>query len=197
MASRGVALTFDDGPHPDVTPRVLDILDRAGAKATFFVVGERVAMHPELAKATTGAGHALGNHTQTHRNLRLATPGRVRWEIRTCQASVQRHAAACPTVFRAPWGKLTRAAWSECGVLGLAAYHWTAAPEGWPRPLSVEALTRVALEAARPGAILGLHDVPWHNDAGKRTIEALPAILEGVSRMGLDCLLLPECEAGP
>lgn len=196
MASSGVALTFDDGPHPDVTPRVLDILRDAGARATFFVLGEQIRAHPDLARRIVHEGHGIGNHTDTHRNLQLTWPARrVRAEIVACQDTAMSVTGITPNVFRAPHGKMTQAAWRACRELGLACYDWTVAPEGWPRPKKVDEMVAAALAAAGPGTIIDLHDVPWHKDAGPRTIEALPAIVEGLAQRGLGAELLPECRS--
>jgi peptidoglycan/xylan/chitin deacetylase (PgdA/CDA1 family) len=196
MTSAGIALTFDDGPHPDVTPRVLDILRDAGARATFFVLGEQVRAHPDLARRIVHEGHGIGNHTDTHPNLQLTlSASRVRAEIVGCQDTVMGVTGVTPAVFRAPHGRMTRAAWRACRELGLASYDWSVAPEGWPKPKGVDELVASALGAARPGAIIDLHDVPWHDDAGPRTIEALPAILEGLAARGLVVELLPECRS--
>lgn len=195
FAGDGVALTFDDGPHPVITPQVLDILDAARAVATFFVVGERVDDDPGLAREIARRGHALGNHTQTHRNLLLLSARRTSEEIRRCQKTVGDATATTPAVFRAPWGKLTRAARRECAAQGLVAYDWTIDPEGWPRPHAVDTMTAVALSAARPGAIIDLHDVPWFSEAGLRCIQALPAILAGLEERGLNTVVLPGVRA--
>lgn len=193
-ASAGVALTFDDGPHPEVTPQVLDILRDAGARATFFMVGEQVRAHPDLARRIVHEGHGVGNHTDTHRDLQLTwPPGRVRTEIVSGQDAIIQTTGITPAVFRAPHGKMTRVAWRVCRELGLACYDWTVAPEGWPKPKRVDELVAAALAAARPGAIVDLHDVPWHSEAGPRTIRSLPAILDGLAERGLETELLPEC----
>jgi peptidoglycan-N-acetylglucosamine deacetylase len=194
----GVALTFDDGPDPEITPRVLSILGDAGATATFFVTGERALAHPELLAAMRGGGHQLGNHTQTHANLLLTSPWRTSTEIALCQKSVSAASGVSPRVFRAPWGKLTPAARLACRHLGLAAYDWTVAPEGWPAPETADRIARLTLDAAAPGAIVDLHDVTWHSSAGPRVIEALPAILSGLAALGLATVTLPGVQdAGP
>lgn len=196
----GVAVTFDDGPHPDVTPRILEALADADAVASFFMVGDAALAYPELARAVVDAGHTVGNHTQTHRNLRLAPPWRVRDEIRRCQESLTEVTGVTPRVFRAPWGQLTRTAWRTSAELGLEVYDWTIAPEGWPKPLAPGDMVTVALDGIEPGAIVDLHDVPWHDDAGARTVEALPRILEGLVSRGLRTVPLggaPARSAGP
>jgi peptidoglycan/xylan/chitin deacetylase (PgdA/CDA1 family) len=100
-----VALTFDDGPDPEVTPRVLEMLDRAGARATFFVIGNRAARHPELVQEIVAAGHVLGNHTWTHSPaFSMFTPGQIARELDATQELLAQIAGTRPRLFRAPAG---------------------------------------------------------------------------------------------
>src|SRR5271165_1870712 len=87
-AARKLALTFDDGPNPSITPRLLDLLDRHNAKATFFVIGKYVRECPDLAKEIYARGHVLGNHTDTHPNLFFCGPGETRRELLRCNEAI-------------------------------------------------------------------------------------------------------------
>jgi peptidoglycan/xylan/chitin deacetylase (PgdA/CDA1 family) len=98
-----VALTIDDGPDPEVTPAVLDLLSRNRVRATFFCIGERVARHPELARRIAREGHEIGNHTEHHRYVfSLFGPAAIRREITQAQASIQAICQVVPRFFRAP-----------------------------------------------------------------------------------------------
>src|SRR5262249_52020200 len=103
VARDEVALTFDDGPDPEVTPRVLDILDRHGAAASFFCIGERAAAHPALVREIVARGHAVESHSQVH-SLAFAAfgPRRLQREVEAAQRAITEAAGAAPRVFRAP-----------------------------------------------------------------------------------------------
>jgi peptidoglycan/xylan/chitin deacetylase (PgdA/CDA1 family) len=103
-AAGTIALTFDDGPSATTTPRLLDLLDRHGARATFFVLGWRVRARPELLREIARRGHAIGNHTDTHPRLVWHTGTTVDDEIRRCQRAVEDAAGISPRLFRPPFG---------------------------------------------------------------------------------------------
>jgi peptidoglycan/xylan/chitin deacetylase (PgdA/CDA1 family) len=174
LAARGaVALTIDDGPDPDVTPRVLDLLDEHATKATFFCIGERVARYAELAREVSRRGHAIENHTQHHLNrFSILGPRRIAYEIERAQAEIARVTGQCPGFFRAPAGlrnpfldpvlarlELRLASWTRRGFDTLSRE---------PRTV-LEKLTR----GLKGGDILLMHD----GHAG-RTRSGSPLILE-------------------
>jgi peptidoglycan/xylan/chitin deacetylase (PgdA/CDA1 family) len=101
---RRVYLTFDDGPNPGATPLILDTLARHGVTAAFFLVGAHVRRFPDLALAVAAGGHALGNHTDTHRKLHLAGPGRIASELDAAHRSIAAATGVGPRLFRAPHG---------------------------------------------------------------------------------------------
>lgn len=105
QAGKKVALTFDDGVSPQTTPLVLDILKKHGAKATFFLVGERVDAHPALAGRIAEEGHSIGNHSYFHRNtFPLQSSGKIQAEISACDAAIARATGIVPGYFRPPFG---------------------------------------------------------------------------------------------
>lgn len=132
-----LAITFDDGPNPEITPKLLDLLDRYQAKATFFLVGKYVRQAPELVKETAARGHLLGNHTDTHPNLFFCSPAETRTELLRCSEAIGQATWAEPRWFRPPFGY--RSPW----VGALAQQHrmhtamWTIMPGDW-RPKSPE-----------------------------------------------------------
>ena len=105
-----VALTFDDGPHPRGTPAILDVLRKAGVRATFFLVGEQIARYPAIASDVAAAGHVLGVHGHRHRSLLCLTPGQVRDDLQRAEAAFWEVADVAPTLYRPPYGVLTAAA---------------------------------------------------------------------------------------
>ncbi|HEV3048507.1 MAG TPA: polysaccharide deacetylase family protein, partial [Solirubrobacteraceae bacterium] len=107
---RGYALTFDDGPHPQGTPAILEILAREGARATFFLVGEQVLRSPALAAEIVAAGHAVALHCHRHRNLLRLTPRQVREDIARAYEAIVAHTGAEIALYRPPYGILNASA---------------------------------------------------------------------------------------
>jgi peptidoglycan/xylan/chitin deacetylase (PgdA/CDA1 family) len=129
-----IALTFDDGPRPGVTDRILDELKRRKLHATFFMIGERIAASPNLARRVLAEGHEIGNHTFTHPNLTTLPEAQVEAEIQKTQdimSKVLNHRAAW---FRPPYGALRQ---NQAGLLarrGLGVVLWNVNPQDWSRP---------------------------------------------------------------
>jgi len=101
---RKLALTFDDGPNPAITPKLLDLLDRFKARATFFVIGKHARECPDLLKETAARGHVIGNHTDAHPNLFWLKPDQITVELRCCNFSIVAATGAPPRWFRPPFG---------------------------------------------------------------------------------------------
>lgn len=150
-------LTFDDGPDPRWTARVLDALARAGARATFFVLGERVAAHPELVERAVAEGHEIGLHGDRH--LRHAENPRAVVEADSLRA-LERLAAlgVHPTRWRAPWGVETAATRTIAARLGLELTGWTVDTHDWRGDGADEMLARCGGQALAPGAVVLMHD---------------------------------------
>jgi peptidoglycan/xylan/chitin deacetylase (PgdA/CDA1 family) len=155
----GVALTFDDGPHPEVTPRVLDLLAAAGATATFFVIGHHVRAHGPLLRRMIAEGHGLGLHSDTHaRTFPCWTPGRVVRDLQANAAAIaDATGAAPPTLFRPPMGLKNPFIGEAVRRLGLTTVTWTATARDGGRTTAERATARL-LPAVRPRSILVLHD---------------------------------------
>lgn len=173
-----VALTFDDGPHPDYTPRLLEILARHGARATFFVVGERAVAHPELVRRAAAEGHALGNHTWSHAQLPDLRGAERRREIARCAAAIA-PPGAWP-IFRPPRGRQTLPSRIDAAIMGQLVVAWSAHAEDWRRHDADWLAARLAARL-RPGAILLLHDAIW--DALEPGVEDRGPLLESVDRL--------------
>ena len=182
---RYVALTFDDGPGP-YTARALRLLARAGARATFFVVGSRVAAWPGLVRAEERAG-AVGNHTWSH--PRLAGLGRrdvIGQLLRTQSAVVRATEGVRPLLFRPPYGVGTPAEADAVRALGLVDVRWSVDSLDARPGATVRSVVRRVTAGLRPGAIVLLHDIhPW-------TVAALPRILRAVRRRHLTAVTIPE-----
>jgi len=111
-AGRRVALTFDDGPDPEWTPRVLDLLGAAGVRATFFLIGARAAQAPAVVKRIAGDGHEVANHSWSHRNPWLCGPATTRAEVRRAHDTLADLTGVAPRHFRPPWGMVNAAIFS-------------------------------------------------------------------------------------
>jgi peptidoglycan/xylan/chitin deacetylase (PgdA/CDA1 family) len=198
-AGGAVALTFDDGPHPEVTPRVLDILDAHGARATFFTIGERAARHGPLMRDILRRGHGIGNHSHRH-PLAFACwgPWRLRREIAEAQAAIADACGLTPRFFRAPMGLRSPLLDPVLAVEGLSLVSWSRrgydAVSRHPDQV-LRRLTRGLTE----GDILLLHDATSRLGPRGRPVvlDVLPKLLRSIAAAGLATALLPEWMQDP
>jgi peptidoglycan-N-acetylglucosamine deacetylase len=197
-----LALTFDDGPNPTITPVLLDLLDKYNAKATFFMIGRFVRQCPELARDVAVRGHLIGNHTQTHPNLFWLSPRAVRNELQQCQSVLQDAVGAAAKVFRPPFGLRNPWVVSAARELRMQTVMWTLLPGDW-REKSVEWLTGrmhpIADKAQNmancsSGDVLCLHDGAHRqlNGDRSRTIKALEYCLPRWRDLGLKFVTIAE-----
>jgi peptidoglycan-N-acetylglucosamine deacetylase len=128
---RKLAITFDDGPNPAITPKLLDLLDRYQAKATFFLIGRFVRECAALVKETVARGHALGNHTDTHPNLFWSTSSKIAAELRRCHDAISEVTGAPPKWFRPPYGFRNPWVIPAASGLGYRTVMWTLIPGDW------------------------------------------------------------------
>ena len=148
----GYALTFDDGPHPQGTPAMLEILAREGARATFFLVGEQVQRDPALAREIVAAGHRVGLHCHRHRNLLRLTPPQVREDIARAQALIEDATGAGTECYRPPYGVLNASALRLARARGWRTLLWAtggATGRRAPRPARSSPCARRARGRAR------------------------------------------------
>ena len=192
-AGRKVALTFDDGPDPEQTPRALDILAAHGAKATFFLIGERAEKASAVARRIAEGGHDLGNHTWSHRSLWLSGPRETARQVTQGHEAIAQAAGAPPKFFRPPWGMTNLALFPVLRSLGTPCVFWTAQTEG-RRPAAPAIQVERARRRVRAGAIVDLHDADGVAGAGARLVGALPDMIlmlraDGYSLVPLSDLL--------
>jgi peptidoglycan-N-acetylglucosamine deacetylase len=182
-----VALTFDDGPDPEVTPAVLELLAAAGARATFFCVGNRAEGHADLVAAIRAGGHGVENHTYSHPNdFALRGPRSMALEVQRAQEAIERSGGGWPLFFRAPAGMKNPWLDTVLDRAGLSLVSWTR--RGFDT-VSRDG-RRVAARLVRQlvaGDILLLHDGSGARDASGRpvVIDALPRVLDHMQRKGL------------
>jgi len=193
-----VALTFDDGPDPAVTPRLLELLARHGVRATFFCVGERVAQYPELARRISREGHEIGNHTEHHRYVfSLFGPAAMRREIVRAQASIEAICQVVPRFFRAPAGLRNPFLQPCLSQLNLQLASWTRRGYDTVNTDADVVLGRLTRNLAA-GDILLLHDgrAARTADGTPVILAVLPGLLAELAGRRLRCVTLSEGLAG-
>ncbi len=185
---RAVALTFDDGPHLNRTPRLLRILEQQRVQATFFVVGKQALKFPHLVRAIHDAGHTLGNHSFTHRRLISLPPAIVRAEWRLCNRAVELITGYRMRFCRPPGGDCNRKVIEMARAEGLTTVLWTVAPKDYRTPQGALIEARV-LERVVNGAIILLHDgiLPM--------LEVLPRMLIKLRARGYEFYTMEQVEA--
>lgn len=175
-----VAMTFDDGPHPTLTPALLDMLKTRKIRATFYLIGRNAARYPDIVKRMVDEGHEIGNHSWSHPFLsRLGTRSLMRELDRTSDA-VYKAVQRIPTTMRPPYGALTdRQARAIASDREMPTILWSVDPEDWRRPGSNVVANRI-VNRSNPGAIILAHDI--HSP----TVRAMPSALDGLTDRGFE-----------
>ena len=184
---RGVALTFDDGPHPEGTPAVLDMLAQLSAPAAFFLTGEQVVRYPGLAREICERGHMIGVHGHRHCLLPLRTPRASIADLRLACAVIEHATAVKPRLYRPPYGAANPAVLLAAHRDGLRPVLWARWGRDWERRASAASVAAAATHDLRGGEILLLHDSDHYAAAGswRTTVDALPEIAAAVAHAGL------------
>lgn len=186
-----VAITFDDGPNPVATPRILDTLHDEGVTATFFLLGKYVDRWPALAQRIANEGHTVANHGWHHRKLHVRGPAYVRDDIERGTTAIVKATGVAPEFFRAPHG--FRSPWVNrvAARFGQRVVGWSLGVWDSALPGSLVIAER-SVSGARAGSILLLHDGDGYNPAGDRaqTAEALPHIIRGLRDRKLEPISL-------
>jgi peptidoglycan-N-acetylglucosamine deacetylase len=185
---RAYALTFDDGPHPQGTPAVLDALSAASARATFFLVGEQVLRNPSLAGEIVAAGHDVALHCHRHRNLLRLSPGQVRDDLERALSAIATHAGAQPRLYRPPYGILNASALAGARMRGWRTLLWSHWGRDWEASATASSIASLATAGAGAGSVILLHDADDYSAAGswRNTAAALPRIIETMAARGLE-----------
>ena len=190
-AGRRIALTFDDGPDPDWTPRVLEILAAHQAPSTFFLVGERAARAAGTVRTIVSHGHEIGSHGWSHTSLWRCGPWKTAEEIDRAQAALTELTGVAPRFFRPPWGMVNAAMFPLLRVRQLRPVFWSIQPEGL-RAASPETQASYVVRRAHPGAIVDLHDAEGTPRAPARLVSALPAMIDGLRASGYELTTVGE-----
>jgi peptidoglycan/xylan/chitin deacetylase (PgdA/CDA1 family) len=188
----GVALTFDDGPHPQGTPAVLDVLARAHARAWFFVIGEQVARRPQLLAEIAAAGHVVGLHGNRHRlQLRLGATELADDYARGI-AAIEDALGATPTWHRPPFGIYSAGGLAAARAAGLSPLLWSRWGKDWRKFTSPARIAERATRSVSAGDVILLHDADFYSSHGshERTVAALPRVIAQLRELELDTVTI-------
>jgi peptidoglycan/xylan/chitin deacetylase (PgdA/CDA1 family) len=182
----GIALTFDDGPHPRGTPAVLEILERHAAVATFFLIGEQVAPAPSLAAEIVAAGHEIGLHGHAHTLLLRRSSSALSQDLDRAVTTIGDATGIEPRVYRPPYGVFSSGGLRLCRRRGWEPVLWSRWGRDWGSRETPEAIARRASSGIVRGDIVLLHDADHYSalDSWRRTAAALPRVLELAARTG-------------
>lgn len=188
----GVALTFDDGPHPQGTPAVLETLREHGATATFFLAGEQVVRRPALAAEIIAAGHRVELHCYRHRNLLRLSVREFLDDAERARAAIEEATGQAIADYRPPYGIFSAATLRAVRRRGWRPVLWSRWGKDWARRATAESIARRSSSGVRAGDIILLHDADYYSARGSwvRTAAALPLILTELESCGLKTVSL-------
>ena len=183
-----IALTFDDGPHPSLTPKILEILARYDIQATFFMVGQNVINYPTAAKAVIDAGHEIGNHTFTHPHLAALDESSIMQEIDKCEDSLEELCECRPHLLRTPQGALVPSLERCMRDTDYILVLWSLDTRDWDNK-STACIVQTVLDNVKAGDIVLMHDYVSYNS---RTPQALEAIIPALLSQGYEFVTVSE-----
>ena len=178
ITQKTLAMTFDDGPHPSLTPKLLDLLKERNIKCTFFLIGNLVKTYPDIVRRIIAEGHEIGNHTWTHCSLTSRSDEQIRKELQQSADAVKEVAGVSPQLIRPPYGAINqRIKDMMFSDFGYSTIMWSVDPQDWRRP-GVAAVTSRLVNGAKPGAIMLAHDIH------PPTLTAMPAMFDQLIAKG-------------
>lgn len=191
---RTLALTFDDGPDPNYTPQLLEILHIHQVKATFFVVGARAARYPHLVKQIVDEGHEVGSHSYCHSHAFLRSPLGIYRDLARSKRELEHIAGRQITYYRSPWGAMNWAVVITCKVLNMRHVLWSVRAIDWKAGDYAKDVIYRVVRSAHPGAIVLCHDAGGAKGAPKNTITALPVIITQLRKLGFSFSTIHELD---
>jgi peptidoglycan/xylan/chitin deacetylase (PgdA/CDA1 family) len=195
--TRTLALTFDDGPNDPYTAQLLEVLDRHGVKATFFLLGQFVSQRPELARAVAEAGHAIGCHAYSHKNLIFLTPAQLRDELARTLQVIEAATGVRPKLFRPPFGGRRPGTFSVVRQYGMTPVLWRVTCNDWSAT-SYESIVERAVAHIKGGDVILLHD-GGHLRMGvdrSHSIRATDEIIRRYQGEGYEFVTVPQMMGG-
>lgn len=190
MSAGQVYLTFDDGPDPEWTPRVLDALSQAGAQATFFSIGQQAQRAPDLVRRIHAAGHAVGNHTYSHRHPWFMSQRTARAQVRDGAKALSDVLGVAPSFYRPPHGRQRACMSDEAQRCGERVVLWDVSAVDWG-PLGAAEGIEKRLDAVKGGDIVLMHDGRNQHNRPDQLLQILPLFLRKLADRGLRPALLP------
>ncbi|MGR7997327.1 polysaccharide deacetylase family protein [Xanthobacter sp. ZOL 2024] len=173
-----IAITFDDGPNPETTPKLMKILAARGVKATFFVVGTRASENPELLRQMAAAGHEIGNHSWNHPQLPKVSEAEADRQIQMTSDAIRAATGAAPVYLRPPYGAMSQGLRRHIeNKFGLAMVYWSADSLDW-KNRDAQAIYDKVMAQTRPGGIILMHDIH------ATTVAAVPRVLDALQAKG-------------
>ena len=185
----GVGLTFDDGPHPEFTPRVLDVLGECGIRSTFFVVGSAAERYPHLVRRIVEEGHSVGHHTYTHSDPVSTSAGQLVSELRQTERLLRSITGRGSKIFRPPHGKMTAAKFAAVWCCGFSVILWNQDSKDYARQSAIELSRWVSDRPLHAGDIVLMHDTNLMTPA------VLKPLIESVRGRGLRFATIPELQS--
>ncbi len=191
--TKQLALTYDDGPNDPHTPRLLEILARHKAHATFFLIGRYVHQRPDIAREIAKAGHVVGNHTFTHPALIFKSASEIRYELNACRSAIDDAIGQHSNLFRPPFGARRPAVLSTARELGLEPIMWNVTGYDWTAPPSSVIEKKVAKQI-RGGDVILLHDGGQKKMGADRshTVEATDHLITKYKSEGYEFVTIPQ-----
>lgn len=176
-----IFLTFDDGPIPDLTPGILNILEKYNAKATFFCVGDNIRKYPEILKKTIEAGHSIGNHTQHHLKAWRTSEIDYLDDLDTCYEFIQKHLSEPKKLFRPPYGQISPKLARKIAQKGYEVIMWDVLSKDYNAKLKPELILLNTIKHTENGTIIVFHD---NIKAENNVLKVLPEYLKHFSQLG-------------
>ena len=195
--SRRLALTYDDGPNDLWTLPLLEVLGKHQVKATFFLLGRYVEARPQLARAVAGAGHVIGNHGYSHRNLIFLSPKEIRRELTRASQTIEAATGVWPALFRPPFGGRRPGTFTIARQCGMTPIMWRVSGKDWKADSAASIVERVC-SAVKGGEVILLHD-GGHRGLGSdrsRTVQATDELIRRCQGEGYQFVTVPELMDG-
>lgn len=187
-ATKKIALTFDDGPHPRYTEKILNILAKYNVKATFFVIGVNIENYPEPLKEASRRGHEIGNHSYSHNNEKDLTEESVREEIEKCEALIYKATGKHPKLFRPPQGKYGEQVKNIAQEKGYSIILWSIDTKDWEHTPAI-GIGEIVSAKVSNGDIILMHD---YTSGKNTTCDALEIIIPDLLSRGYEFVTVSE-----